>query len=227
MTEHVNPLELLSFVERVETVDAEVDARRPDRKAIFDEAKDKGVNTKVMRRLIAERKKARKANAAEDAALDEYRDALVTAKSLVKSGLSLRAAAKQAGVSKSSVHRALAVPEASQPSHDPETGEITETAELDTPPGDSGTRAESRAASGAAVANESNAAPEDRIADAPSSLLGGPSASHLSAPQPAPEGGVGAGTNPEDWDDIAETQRKLNEAIALRRTQEPADAQGI
>jgi hypothetical protein len=75
-----------------------------------------------------------------------------------------------------------------------------------TPPGDGSERAEHEAASGAAVANESNAAP--RLSP------------EAASPQPAPEGGVGAGTNPDPWDDIAETQRKLNEAIALRRTQE-------
>ena len=124
MSGHVNPTDLLAFIERVENVNTDVEKRAQDRKVIFDQAKEKGINTKLMRRLIAERKKAKKANAAEEAQLDAYRDALVTAASLVKSGLSLRQAAKQAGVSKSSVHRALAVPAVS---HDPETGEITET----------------------------------------------------------------------------------------------------
>lgn len=114
---------LKSIVDRIERLEEEQRAIGQDKRDIFTEAKGNGYNPKVLRRLIRERKRDTAEQAAEDAELETYRAALGMAVELVRSGLSQRKAAKQAGVSKSSLNRALAVPAVS---HDAETGEITE-----------------------------------------------------------------------------------------------------
>lgn len=114
---------LKSIVDRIERLEEEQRGLGQDKRDIFTEAKSSGYNPKVLRRLIRERKRDTAEQAAEDAELETYRAALGMAVELVRSGLSQRKAAKQAGVSKSSLNRALAVPAVS---HDPETGEITE-----------------------------------------------------------------------------------------------------
>lgn len=125
---------LKSYVERIERLEEEQAGIGADKKDIFSEAKSHGFNTKVLRRLIRERKRDKADREQEEAELETYRAALDAGVALVKSGLSLRDAAKQSGASKSSIHRALSVP---APSHDAETGEITENgATSDTVPGD-------------------------------------------------------------------------------------------
>ncbi len=114
---------LKSYVERIERLEEEQAAIGGDKRDIFKEAKGKGFNTKVLRRLIRERKRDAAETQAEEAELETYRAALGMGVALVQSGLSLRDAAKKAGVSKSSIHRALAVPAVS---HDTETGEVIE-----------------------------------------------------------------------------------------------------
>lgn len=101
---------LKSIVDRIERLEAEQQAIGQDKRDIFTEAKGNGYNPKVLRRLIRERKRDTAEQAAEDAELETYRAALGMAVELVRSGVSQRKAAKMAGVSKSSVHRALAVP---------------------------------------------------------------------------------------------------------------------
>jgi uncharacterized protein (UPF0335 family) len=115
---------LKSYVERIERLEEEQAAIGGDKRDIFKEAKGKGFNTKVLRRLIRERKRDTAETQAEEAELETYRAALGMGVALVQSGLSLRDAAKKAGVSKSSIHRALAVSASSQV--DDETGEVIE-----------------------------------------------------------------------------------------------------
>lgn len=125
---------LKSYVERIERLEEEQAAIGGDKKDIFAEAKSHGFNTKVLRRLIRERKRSAADREQEEAELETYRAALNAGVALVKSGLSLRDAAKQSGASKSSIHRALSVPAVS---HDADTGEIIENgATSDTAPGD-------------------------------------------------------------------------------------------
>ena len=114
---------LKSYVERIERLEEEQAAIGGDKKDIFAEAKSHGFNTKVLRRLIRERKRSAADREQEEAELETYRAALNAGVALVKSGLSLREAAKQSGASKSSIHRALSVPAVS---HDADTGEIIE-----------------------------------------------------------------------------------------------------
>src|SRR5512139_334865 len=105
---------LKTWVDRAERLQEEQKAIGGDKRELFTEAKAKGYNPKVLRRLLRERGRDTAEQAAEDAELETYRAALGMAVELVGSGVSLRKAAKSAGVSKSSVHRALAVPALSQ-----------------------------------------------------------------------------------------------------------------
>jgi uncharacterized protein (UPF0335 family) len=129
---------LKSFVERVEKLADERTAINGDIKDVLSEAKGVGYDVPAIRRLVAYRKMDA-ADRAEREALDEvYRHALGMAVEAVSNGdMSLRQAAKAHGVSKSSIHRALSVPEVSRemvaddlgqwlPPHDPATGELLE-----------------------------------------------------------------------------------------------------
>jgi uncharacterized protein (UPF0335 family) len=113
---------LKSFVERIEKLDEEKAAIACDIRDVFSEAKGVGYDTATIRWAIKERKMDAAERDERDALRDTYAHALGMAVDLVRvEGLSLRDAAKQAGVSKSSVHRALAVPEVS---HDGGTDEV-------------------------------------------------------------------------------------------------------
>ena len=117
---------LKSIVDRIERLDEEQRSISSDKADIFKEAKSAGYSPKVLRRLLRERRRDVAELEAEEAELAAYRVALGMAVELVRDhGLSLRDAARKTGTSKSSIHRALAVPAVSQKaSHDPETGEI-------------------------------------------------------------------------------------------------------
>lgn len=130
---------LKSFVERVEKLADERTAINGDIKDVLSEAKGVGYDVPAIRRLVTYRKMDA-ADRAEREALDAvYRHALGMAVDAVSNGdMSLREAAKAHGVSKSSIHRALSVPDVSRemvaddigqwlPPHDHNTGEIIET----------------------------------------------------------------------------------------------------
>ena len=68
--------ELRSFIERWEALEADKKAIVEDQKEIMAEAKGRGYDTKVMRRVIAERKRDQEEIAEEEAILDLYRAAL-------------------------------------------------------------------------------------------------------------------------------------------------------
>lgn len=68
--------ELRSFVERFESLEADKKAISEDQKELMAEAKGRGYDTKVMRRVIAERKRDADEIAEEEAVLDLYRAAL-------------------------------------------------------------------------------------------------------------------------------------------------------
>jgi len=68
--------ELRAFVERVETMEAEKKAAADDIKEIFAEAKGRGYDTKVMRKIIALRKRKPDEIAEENAILSMYGEAL-------------------------------------------------------------------------------------------------------------------------------------------------------
>lgn len=68
--------QLKIFLERIERVAGEKDALAEDIKEIYAEAKEAGLNTKVMRRIIRERKGDREAIDGEQATYEAYMNAL-------------------------------------------------------------------------------------------------------------------------------------------------------
>jgi uncharacterized protein (UPF0335 family) len=122
---------LKSFVERIEKMEAERKAICGDIRDIYAEAKGVGYDVKTVRWVVQERRMEASDRAERDTLRDVYQHALDTAVGLVRGGLSLREAGRVTGLSKSSIHRALSVPEVSQPAGPkPEDGDdgITETA---------------------------------------------------------------------------------------------------
>lgn len=112
---------LKSFVDRIERLEEEQRSIGGDKRDVYAEAKGVGYNPKIMRKIIQERRMDAADRAEHEALLDTYRQALGMAVDMVSNGeVSLRKAAKATGVSKSSIHRALAVPEVSQPEPQPE-----------------------------------------------------------------------------------------------------------
>lgn len=68
--------ELRSFIERWEALEADKKAIADDQKELMAEAKGRGYDTKVMRRVIAERKRDQDEIAEEEAILELYRAVL-------------------------------------------------------------------------------------------------------------------------------------------------------
>ncbi len=68
--------ELRSFIERIEHIDAEKKALADAGREVMSEAKSRGYDTKVLRKLISLRKKDPTDLAEEEAILEVYRDAL-------------------------------------------------------------------------------------------------------------------------------------------------------
>lgn len=72
----VTAAELSQFIERFEHLEAEKDDLADAQKEVMAEAKARGYDTKVMRRLIALRKRTPDQIAEEEAILDMYKAAL-------------------------------------------------------------------------------------------------------------------------------------------------------
>lgn len=106
---------LKSFVERIEKMEEERKAIGGDIRDIYAEAKGVGYDVKTVRWVVQERRMDAAARAERDTLRDVYQHALDTAVGLVRGGMSLREAGRITGTSKSSIHRALAVPDVSQP----------------------------------------------------------------------------------------------------------------
>lgn len=68
--------ELRQFIERIERLDAEKKDIAEQQKEVMAEAKGRGYDTKVMRKLIALRKRDLNDIAEEEAALEMYKEAL-------------------------------------------------------------------------------------------------------------------------------------------------------
>lgn len=76
MTDSVTGQELRQFVERIERTQAEKDDAAEAQREIYAEAKGRGYDTKVMRKVVARRKRDRDDLAEEEAVLDMYESAL-------------------------------------------------------------------------------------------------------------------------------------------------------
>ena len=72
----VTSAELQSFIERYERLEADVKALRDDQKELMAEAKGRGYDTKVMRKVLAIRKRNADDLAEENAVLEMYLAAL-------------------------------------------------------------------------------------------------------------------------------------------------------
>ena len=68
--------ELRQFVERIERLDAEKKDLAEQQKEVMSEAKSRGYDTKVLRKVIALRKREPDDIAEEEAVLDMYKEAL-------------------------------------------------------------------------------------------------------------------------------------------------------
>lgn len=68
--------ELRQFIERIERLDAEKKDLMEQQKEVMAEAKGRGYDTKIMRRLIGMRRRDQADVAEEEAILDMYRQAL-------------------------------------------------------------------------------------------------------------------------------------------------------
>lgn len=68
--------ELRQFIERIERLDAEKKDLAEQQKEVMAEAKARGYDTKVMRKVIALRKRDRDEIAEEEAVLEMYKEAL-------------------------------------------------------------------------------------------------------------------------------------------------------
>ncbi len=68
--------ELRQFIERIERLDQERKDLAEQQKEVMAEAKGRGYDTKVMRKLIALRKRDKDDIAEEEAILDMYKEAL-------------------------------------------------------------------------------------------------------------------------------------------------------
>ena len=68
--------ELRQFIERIERLDSEKKDLMEQQKEIMAEAKGRGYDTKIMRRLIGMRRRDQADVAEEEAILDMYRQAL-------------------------------------------------------------------------------------------------------------------------------------------------------
>jgi uncharacterized protein (UPF0335 family) len=76
MSEQVTADELRSFIERAELLASEKRDISEQEKELFAEAKGRGYDTKVMRKIIRDRKIARDALAEFEAVEDLYRNAI-------------------------------------------------------------------------------------------------------------------------------------------------------
>ncbi|MEH6739852.1 MAG: DUF2312 domain-containing protein [Sulfitobacter sp.] len=68
--------ELRQFVERIERLDAEKKDLAEQQKEVMSEAKSRGYDTKILRKVIALRKREPDDIAEEEAVLDMYKEAL-------------------------------------------------------------------------------------------------------------------------------------------------------
>lgn len=68
--------ELRQFIEQCEQIDSEIKDSRERKKEVMQEAKSRGYDTKVIRKVIALRKRTPDDIAEEEAVLDMYKSAL-------------------------------------------------------------------------------------------------------------------------------------------------------
>lgn len=68
--------QLRLFIERIETIEAELDVKKTDRKEVYSELKSEGFDTKAVRKIVRLRKMEAHIRQEEDMILDTYRNAV-------------------------------------------------------------------------------------------------------------------------------------------------------
>ena len=76
MTDRANAAELRAFIERIERLEAEKQDASDAQKEVYAEAKGRGYDAKIIRKVIARRKRDRQDLAEEAAILEVYEAAL-------------------------------------------------------------------------------------------------------------------------------------------------------
>ena len=76
MTDNVTAAELRQLVERIETLDAEKQEAAEAQKEVYAEAKGRGYDSGVLRKVVARRKRNRDELAEEEAVLELYEAAI-------------------------------------------------------------------------------------------------------------------------------------------------------
>ena len=76
MTDRANAAELRAFIERIERLEAEKQDASDGQKEVYAEAKGRGYDAKIIRKVIARRKRDRADLAEEAAILEVYEAAL-------------------------------------------------------------------------------------------------------------------------------------------------------
>jgi uncharacterized protein (UPF0335 family) len=68
--------QLRLFIERIETIEAEIDEKKTDRKEVYSELKGEGFDAKAVRKIVRLRKLEAHVRQEEDMILDTYRNAV-------------------------------------------------------------------------------------------------------------------------------------------------------
>ena len=68
--------QLRQFIERIETIEAEIDEKKTDRKEVYSELKGEGFDAKAVRKIVRLRKLEAHVRQDEDMILDTYRTAV-------------------------------------------------------------------------------------------------------------------------------------------------------
>lgn len=68
--------QLRQFIERIETIEAEIDEKKTDRKEVYSELKGEGFDAKAVRKIVRLRKLEAHVRQEEDMILDTYRTAV-------------------------------------------------------------------------------------------------------------------------------------------------------
>lgn len=76
MTSNVTAEQLRSFIERIESIEGEMDGFKQDRKDIYSEAKANGYDAKTIRQIVRLRKMEKDARDEAEALLETYKSAL-------------------------------------------------------------------------------------------------------------------------------------------------------
>lgn len=76
MSDQIISEELMQYITRIETIDAEIDEKKIDRKEVYSELKSVGYVPKTVRQIIRLRKLEAHVRLEEEALLDTYKNAV-------------------------------------------------------------------------------------------------------------------------------------------------------